>query len=172
MKALMIGGTGVISTSVTRRLLEQGWEVTLLNRGQHAALERPFDGNVRQMMADINDEARVAELLGDSIYDAVCDFIVFTPDQAARDVRLFRERARQYVFISSASACLSPRIRHWTIHTGCIPETRRHARSCCWSSMRERASRLRLCAPATPIVSAVCRCKFTARAAHGRCWSA
>lgn len=40
------------------------------------------------MIADINDEARVAELLGDSIYDAVCDFIVFTPDQAARDVRL------------------------------------------------------------------------------------
>ena len=104
MKALMIGGTGVISTSVTRRLLEQGWEVTLLNRGQHAAVERPFDGNVRQMMADINDEARVAELLGDSIYDAVCDFIVFTPDQAARDVRLFRDHARQYVFISSASA--------------------------------------------------------------------
>ena len=62
MKALMIGGTGVISTSVTRRLLEQGWEVTLLNRGQHAAVERPFDGNVRQMIADINDEARVAEL--------------------------------------------------------------------------------------------------------------
>ena len=52
MKALMIGGTGVISTSVTRRLLEQGWEVTLLNRGQHAAVERPFDGNVRQMIAD------------------------------------------------------------------------------------------------------------------------
>ena len=67
MKALMIGGTGVISTSVTRRLLEQGWEVTLLNRGQHAAVERPFDGNVRQMMADINDEARVAELLGEHI---------------------------------------------------------------------------------------------------------
>ena len=108
MKALMIGGTGVISTSVTRRLLEQGWEVTLLNRGQHAAVERPFDGNVRQMIADINDEARVAELLGDSIYDAVCDFIVFTPDQAARDVRLFRDHARQYVFISSASAYCKP----------------------------------------------------------------
>ena len=171
MKALMIGGTGVISTSVTRRLLEQGWEVTLLNRGQHAAMERPFDGNVRQMMADINDEARVAELLGDSIYDAVCDFIVFTPDQAARDVRLFLS-ARLPPTASPCRACLSPRIRHWTIRTGCIPETRQHARSCCWPSMRERASRLRLCAPATPIVSAACRCKSTARAAHGRCWSA
>ena len=108
MKALMIGGTGVISTSVTRRLLEQGWEVTLLNRGQHAAVERPFDGNVRQMMADINDEARVEAQLGDTVYDAVCDFIVFTPDQAARDVRLFRDHARQYVFISSASAYCKP----------------------------------------------------------------
>ena len=173
MKALMIGGTGVISTSVTRRLLEQGWEVTLLNRGQHAAVERPFDGNVRQMIADINDEARVAELLGDSIYDAVCDFIVFTPDQAARDVRLFRDHARQYVFISSASAYCKPLPRlPITEDTPLDNPYWLHARSCCWPSMRERASRLRLCAPVTPIVSAACRCKSTARAAHGRCWSA
>ncbi len=108
MKALMIGGTGVISTSVTRRLLEQGWDVTLLNRGYHAAMERPFDGNVRQLTADINDEVRVTGLLGDTEYDAVCDFIVYTPEQAERDVRLFREHTRQYVFISSASAYCKP----------------------------------------------------------------
>ena len=36
MKALLIGGTGVISSSITRLLLEKGWEVTLLNRGNRA----------------------------------------------------------------------------------------------------------------------------------------
>ena len=38
-KALMIGGTGVISLSVTRRLLQSGeWDVTVLNRGSHPEL--------------------------------------------------------------------------------------------------------------------------------------
>ena len=33
MKALFIGGTGVISTAVGALALARGWELTLLNRG-------------------------------------------------------------------------------------------------------------------------------------------
>ncbi len=36
MKALFIGGTGVISTSISRLLVAQGWDLTLLNRGNRA----------------------------------------------------------------------------------------------------------------------------------------
>ena len=36
MKALFIGGTGVISTSLSRLLVSQGWDLTLLNRGNRA----------------------------------------------------------------------------------------------------------------------------------------
>ncbi len=103
MKALFIGGTGTISTSVVKRLLSQGWEVTLLNRGTHAAPE-----GARVLIADVNDEARVLELLGGETFDTVADFIVFTPEQAARDVRLFAGKTKQYIFISSASAYQKP----------------------------------------------------------------
>lgn len=37
MKALFIGGTGVISTAVGALALARGWELTLLNRGTNAA---------------------------------------------------------------------------------------------------------------------------------------
>ena len=36
MKALFIGGTGVISTAVGALALARGWELTLLNRGTNA----------------------------------------------------------------------------------------------------------------------------------------
>lgn len=36
-KALFIGGTGVISTAVCRRALDQGWHMTVLNRGRSGA---------------------------------------------------------------------------------------------------------------------------------------
>ena len=36
MKILFIGGTGNISSTITRMLAEQGHEVHLLNRGQDA----------------------------------------------------------------------------------------------------------------------------------------
>ncbi|HXX62807.1 MAG TPA: NAD-dependent dehydratase, partial [Bacteroidota bacterium] len=37
MKALFIGGTGNISTSVSRLCLERGVELSLLNRGKRAS---------------------------------------------------------------------------------------------------------------------------------------
>jgi nucleoside-diphosphate-sugar epimerase len=33
MKALFIGGTGTISTEISKLCIQQGWELTLLNRG-------------------------------------------------------------------------------------------------------------------------------------------
>ena len=107
MKALLIGGTGVISSSVTLRLLELGWEVTLLNRGKRP-LPVEMQGKVRVLTADINDEKAVAALLEQAQFDAVCNFIVYTPEQAQRDIRLFTDKTKQYVFISSASAYQKP----------------------------------------------------------------
>ena len=33
MNALFIGGTGTISASISRLLIDMGWELTLINRG-------------------------------------------------------------------------------------------------------------------------------------------
>lgn len=105
MKALLIGGTGTISTSISHRLIEQGWDLTILNRGR--SREKLPEG-ARLIEADISDEKAVAELLKDSYYDTVAEFIVFTPDQIERDIRLFSGHCGQYIFISTASAYQKP----------------------------------------------------------------
>ena len=106
MKALFIGGTGTISMAIVRRLAEKtDWEVWLLNRGRRAA---DVPAGVHTITADISDEKDVAEKLRDHFFDTVCEFIGFTPDQVERDWRLFRDKTRQYIYISSASAYLKP----------------------------------------------------------------
>ena len=106
MRALFIGGTGKISAAITRRLAaDPTWEVWLLNRGNRPGA---VPEGVRQIVADINDEADVRAKLGDMTFDTVCEFIGFTPDQVERDYRLFNGRTRQYIYTSSASAYHKP----------------------------------------------------------------
>ena len=106
MKALFIGGTGTISMAIVRRLAEKtDWEVWLLNRGKRAA---DVPAGVRTIIADINDGNDAAEKLQGMFFDTVCEFIGFTQDQVERDWRLFKDKTRQYIYISSASAYLKP----------------------------------------------------------------
>ena len=110
----MIGGTGTISSAITRQLAESEHELWLLNRGNRQA-ELP--AGVKQIVADVEDEQLVAEKLGDMTFDVVCEFIGFVPEQVARDIRLFKGRTRQYVYISSASAYNKP-ARSYIINEG------------------------------------------------------
>lgn len=104
MKALFIGGTGVISTSISRLLVSQGWDLTLLNRGNRA---NDVPG-AKQLILDISDEAAAAEAIKDQHFDVVADFIAFVPAQVERDIRLFTGKTDQYIVISSASAYQKP----------------------------------------------------------------
>ena len=109
MKILIIGGTGTISSAITRQLAESGHELWLLNRGSR---KNEVPAGVRQVICDINDEAEVLRQTGDQVFDAVCEFIGFLPSQVERDIRLFSGRTRQYVYISSASAYNKPASNH------------------------------------------------------------
>ena len=105
-KALIIGGTGTISTAVVKQLVNScEWEVWVLNRGNRADA---VPQGVHSIRADINDEESVVRSVGNQIFDSVCEFIGFERSQAERDVRLFSGRCRQYLFISSASAYHKP----------------------------------------------------------------
>ena len=109
MKILLIGGTGTISSAITRQLAESGHELWVLNRGNR---KNEVPAGVRQVICDINDEAEVLRQTGDQVFDAVCEFIGFLPSQVERDIRLFCGRTRQYVYISSASAYNKPAASH------------------------------------------------------------
>ncbi len=106
MKALFIGGTGTISTAIVNRLAEDPlWEVWLLNRGNRKDV---VPANVKQISCDISDEADAAKKLEGMEFDVVGEFIGFTVDQVERDYRLFKDKTKQYIYISSASAYNKP----------------------------------------------------------------
>ncbi|NHT17465.1 SDR family oxidoreductase [Cellulomonas sp. IC4_254] len=105
-RLLVIGGTGVISSAVTRLAVERGLDVTVLNRGSSAT--RPLPDGAEVVQADVRDPASVRAALGDREFDSVVDWVAFTPEHVQTDVDLFAGRTGQYVFISSASAYQTP----------------------------------------------------------------
>ena len=114
MKILFIGGTGTISMAISRRLLEQGHELYLINRGnRNAGLAAQLPGTgewnrPKEILVDINDEEKAAKLLEGLEFDAAADFIAFRKEHLERDYRLLRGKTKQFVYISSASAYQKP----------------------------------------------------------------
>lgn len=105
MKVLYIGGTGVISSACTQLAVEQGIELYLLNRGKTA---RSVPDEVTVLQGDIRDRESARTALKDIKFDVVVNWIAFTPEHIETDLELFRNRTRQYIFISSASAYHTP----------------------------------------------------------------
>jgi nucleoside-diphosphate-sugar epimerase len=106
LKVLFIGGTGIISSAAARRALEAGIELTVLTRG--TTTERALPDAAQCVTADVNDRRGVRDALHGASFDAVVDWVAFTPDHVQRDLDLFAGRTRQFVFISSASAYQTP----------------------------------------------------------------
>jgi nucleoside-diphosphate-sugar epimerase len=105
MRVLFIGGTGIISSASTRLAVERGIELYLLNRGKSA---RAVPEGVRVLHGDIRDPESARAALGGLDFEAVVDWVAFTPGHVETDLELFRERTAQYVFISSASVYQTP----------------------------------------------------------------
>jgi len=103
MKVLFIGGTGNISTSVSKLAVSRGVELHLLNRGKRTS---GITG-AKSMIGDITDPA-ISAVLKDHFWDVVVNWIAYTEQDIERDYRLFRGKTKQYVFISSASAYQRP----------------------------------------------------------------
>ncbi len=114
MKVLLIGGTGTISSAITRLLVKKGYDTYLLNRGNR---NDTLPEGVKTICADINNETEAAEKLEGMEFDVVCDFIGFVPSQLERDYRLFNGKTKQFMYISSASAYHKP-VRDYRITEG------------------------------------------------------
>lgn len=105
MRVLFIGGTGKISSACSQLAVDRGIELYLLNRGQTT---RPVPANLHNINGDIRNLSSARAALGDLTFDAVVNWIAFTPEHIATDLELFRGRTKQYLFISSASAYQKP----------------------------------------------------------------
>jgi nucleoside-diphosphate-sugar epimerase len=96
MRALILGGTGLLSRGVTTACLARGYEVVLFNRGR-----RPQPPGVRHFPGDRDcaaDLASVAILRPDVVIDMLC----FRESQATALVAAFGGRVTQLIFCSTA----------------------------------------------------------------------
>ena len=103
MKVLFIGGTGNISTSVSKLCVERGIDLYLLNRGTRS-VKIP---GTKVISGDITSSETAAALKNHN-WDSVVNWIAFHPDDIERDINLFRKKTKQYIFISSASVYQKP----------------------------------------------------------------
>lgn len=106
MKILIIGGTGLISTSISRQLIEAGHDLTLYNRGE--TKPRLPDGyhlieGDRDKFEEFED--RMAQA---GHFDCVIDMVCFRPEQAESDIRAFKGRVGQLIFCSTVDVYTKP----------------------------------------------------------------
>lgn len=104
MKILFIGGTGNISTSVSKSCIQKGIDLYLLNRG----LNGTKISGAKTIKADISDVKNLTSILKKHKWDIVVNWIAFTENDVKLDINLFRNKTKQYIFISSASVYQKP----------------------------------------------------------------
>lgn len=104
LKVLFIGGTGNISAAVSRLSVFRGVDLYLLNRGLR---DIEIEGS-KKIVADISYFKEINNALKDYKWDVVVNWIAFEADDIMRDIELFRNKTKQYIFISSASAYQKP----------------------------------------------------------------
>jgi nucleoside-diphosphate-sugar epimerase len=106
MKILVIGGTGLISTAISRQLLEAGHDLTLYNRGE---TEPRLPEGYHLIKGDRNDFNTFESQMADAgKFDCVIDMICFRPEQAESDIRAFKGRAGQFIFCSTVDVYTKP----------------------------------------------------------------
>jgi len=111
MKVLFIGGTGIISSAVSKLAVEKSVELYMLNRGQRSEF---VPKGAKVIKGDIRDAEGAAKVLKGREFDVVVDWIGFVPEHIETDIRLFAGKVSQYIFISTASAYQKP-ATHWLI---------------------------------------------------------
>jgi nucleoside-diphosphate-sugar epimerase len=106
MRILIIGGTGNISTAVTRYLAAKGYEVILYNIRDR---DIPFLGNVRTITGDRTLLSAFEKDMGmlDGL-DCVIDMICYRPEEAESVVRAFTGRVNHLIFCSTVDVFTKP----------------------------------------------------------------
>jgi nucleoside-diphosphate-sugar epimerase len=110
MRILIIGGTGLISTGITRLLVERGDDVTLYNRGLHEARGL---GGVQTILGDRRHfsifESQMQEA---GAFDCVIDMVCFEAEEARSLVRAFAGRIGHLIFCSTVDVYTKPARRY------------------------------------------------------------
>ncbi len=109
MKVLIIGGTGLISVSITNFLIERGDDVTLFNRGKSTLPTHPA---AKVIHGDRTDYAAFeAQMTEARRFDVVMDMVGYQPEDGLSAVRAFSGRVGHFVFCSTVDVYRKPAFR-------------------------------------------------------------
>ena len=115
MKVLFIGGTGNISSSITRRCLARGDEVWLFNRGNDRSFE---ELGAHYIIGNARDPEDLREKLKDKYFDVAVNFVLFTMKDTVATFEALNGRVGHFFFISSATVYQKP-----SLNTPITPDT-------------------------------------------------
>jgi nucleoside-diphosphate-sugar epimerase len=104
MKVLFIGGTGNISSAVSKLAVSSGIDLYLLNRGK----TKQIIFGAKTITCDITKINELKKSLNNQQWDVVVNWIAYTVEDIKRDIELFYGKTKQYIFISSASVYQKP----------------------------------------------------------------
>jgi len=113
MRILVLGGTGLISTAITRQLDTAGHDVTVCNRGETDA---DIPDSVAHIRADRFGDDFPARVSGTDP-DAVVDMLCFSESDAELAIEAFEGETEQYLLTSTVDVYRRP------VDTNPVPET-------------------------------------------------
>jgi nucleoside-diphosphate-sugar epimerase len=98
MNILVIGGSGHVSGAVVKAAMGKGSQFWIITRGQ-----RPVPQGVKSLIADRHDLKAMKAIIEQQnmIWDLVVDCICYDRNDMLQDIELFRNCAKQFVFIST-----------------------------------------------------------------------
>jgi len=85
--------------------VQKGLELYILNRGNRSSLA---PSEAKSITCDIRDEESAKNILKDYEFDVVVDWVCYNPEQIKSDIKLFKGKTGQYIFISSATVYKRP----------------------------------------------------------------
>ena len=98
MKVLVIGGTGLISTSIVDQLIQRGDQVTVYNRGKS---EKRFGGGVGELHGDKFDAPAFEAELQKNSFDAAIDMMSFSAEHGQSLLRAVKGKVQHLVVCST-----------------------------------------------------------------------
>jgi len=99
MKVLLIGGTGLLSSEILSLCIQNSYDTYILNRGNN---NKHIKKLVKILIADFYNIESVEKVVKTINFDVVVDFISRKPENINRIFPVFKDKCKQYVFISTA----------------------------------------------------------------------
>ena len=105
MNVLIVGGTGLISTGITRQAVAAGHDVTVFTRGQ---TEADLPESVERVTGDRTDRDALERARDAVSPECVIDMVGFDPADVEAAVDVFAGHVDQYVFCSTVDVYHRP----------------------------------------------------------------